>query len=326
MTRFLRSPISRRWPLPSNASTPGDEALTSSREGIDRRSHARSAPWQLRVRRRHAAVAIAIAIGVSELLGFPGCGVAVAQDIILEGTRNEWRWSITPYLWGSDIDTDVRFPGGQEIGGTAKFNDILDKLDIGGMVHVEGRRGAWGMFVDATYLSLSDDTTQGPFSVDSELDTGLYELAATYTFGGKTGAFTAYAGARIVDMSLDVTFAGPGPLGPIRRTSDKSFTDVMVGGRYVHPFNDRWLLNLQGTSEAVTRSRAGTRSHCLAGNSAAISTRRYCLAGGTWSSRSKKTDGKRTSPSTARSRVCCSVSRFGRPRAPSGRACHSATA
>ena len=197
-------------------------------------------------RRRHAAVAIAIAIGASGLLGFPGCGVAVAQDIILEGTRNEWRWSITPYAWGSDIDTDVRFPGGQEIGGTAQFNDILDKLDIGGMVHVEGRRGAWGMFVDATYLSLSDDTTQGPFSVDSELDTGLYELAATYTFGGKTGAFTAYAGARIVDMSLDVTFTGPGPLGPIRRSSDKSFTDFMVGGRYVHPFNDRWLMDLQG--------------------------------------------------------------------------------
>ena len=140
------------------------------------------------VRRRHAAVAIAIAIGVSGMLGFPGCGVAVAQDIILEGTSDEWRWSITPYLWGSDIDTDIRFPGGQEIGGTAKFDDILDKLDFGGMLHVEGRRGAWGMFVDATYLALSDDTTQGPFSVESELDTGLYEFAVTYTPGGDDGA------------------------------------------------------------------------------------------------------------------------------------------
>ncbi len=105
----------------------------------------------------------------------------------LEGIRDEWRWSITPYLWGSDIDTDVRFPGGQEIGGTAKFDDILDKLDFGGMVHFEGQRGAWGMFVDATYLTLSDDTTQGPISVDSELDTGLYEFAATYTPGGESG-------------------------------------------------------------------------------------------------------------------------------------------
>ena len=198
-----------------------------------------------RKRRGRAAVAIAIAIGVSGLLGFPGCGVAVAQDIILEGTRNEWRWSITPYLWGSDIETDVSFPGGQDIGGTAKFDDILDKLDLGGMLHFEGQRGAWGMFVDATYLSLSDDTTQGPFSADSELDTGLYEFAATYTPGGGSGAFTAFAGARIVDLSLEMTFSGPGPIGPIRRASDKSFTDFMVGGRYTHLFNDRWLFNVR---------------------------------------------------------------------------------
>jgi hypothetical protein len=192
------------------------------------------------------AVAIAMAIGVGGLLDFPGCGVAVAQDIIAEGTRDDWRWSITPYLWGSNIETDVRFPGGQEIGGTAKFNDILDKLDLGGQVHLEGRRGAWGMFVDATYLALSDDTTQGPFSVDSELDTGLYEFAATYTPGGKSGRFTAFAGARIVDLSLELTFSGPGPVGPIRRASDKSYTDLMVGGRYVHAFSDRWLWELQG--------------------------------------------------------------------------------
>ena len=200
-----------------------------------------------RKRRGRVAVAIAISIslGLPGLPGIPGGGIAVAQDIILEGTRDKWRWTITPYLWGSDIETDVRFPGGQEIGGSARFNDILDKLDLGGMLHFEGQRGAWGMFVDATYLELSDDTTQGPFSADSELDTGLYEFAATYTPGGGSSAFTAFAGARIVDMSLEVTFSGPGPIGPIRRTSDKSFTDFLGGGRYTHLFNDRWLFNVR---------------------------------------------------------------------------------
>ena len=206
--------------------------------------------------------AIAIALAVAGLLGFPGCRVAVAQEIILEGVRDGWRWSITPYLWGSEIDTDVRFPGGQEIGGTTKFNDILDKLDFGGMLHFEGQRGAWGMFVDATYLALSDDTTQGPISVASELDTGLYEFAATYTPGGTSGAFTAFAGARITDLSLEMTFSGPGPLGPIRRATDKSYTDFMVGGRYTHLFNDRWLFNVRadigaGDTESSWNALAG---------------------------------------------------------------------
>ena len=198
------------------------------------------------VRRRHAAVAIAIAIGVSGLLGFPGCGVAVAQDIIAEGSSDDWRWSITPYLWGSDIDTDISLPGGQDVGGTAKFDDILDKLDIGGMLHVEGRGRAWGMFVDATYLALSDDTTQGPFSVESELDTGLYEFAVTYTPGGDDGRFTGYTGARIIDLDLELTFSAAVLPEPIRRSNNKHYLDVMVGGRFVQPFNDRWQLSLQG--------------------------------------------------------------------------------
>jgi hypothetical protein len=189
-----------------------------------------------------AAVVLAMAlVGVPEMLRLPGCSVASAED-----TPDSWRWSITPYAWGSTIKTDVSFSGGQEVGSTANFDDILDKLDFGAMLHFEGRRGAWGMFVDATYITLSDDTTQGPFSVSGELDTGLYEFAATWTPGGEQGAFTAFAGARIVDLSIDLKFSGPGPLGPIRRTSDKSYTDVMVGGRFIHPFNDRWLLELRG--------------------------------------------------------------------------------
>lgn len=185
-------------------------------------------------------VASAIALGVPELFGIPGSGLAVAQT-----GEADWRWSVTPYLWGSDLSTDVRFPGGQEISGEAQFSDILDKLDFGAQVHLEGQRGPWGMFVDATYLTMSDDTTHGPISADAEIDTGLYEFAAIYTPGGEDGRFTAFVGARIVALKLDTTFSGLGSGGPIRRATDASLTDFMIGGRYMHPFNDRWLLNLR---------------------------------------------------------------------------------
>jgi len=192
-------------------------------------------------RRGVAAVAIAIVLGIPELLGIPGCGMAVAQS-----TENDWRWSVTPYLWASAMKADIRFPGGQEVGGEAQFSDILDKLDFAAQVHLEGQRGTWGMFVDATYLTMSDDTTHGPISADADIDTGIYEFAAIYTPGGEDGRFTALAGARIIDLGLDLTFSAPGPGGPIRRSVDKSLTDFMVGGRFVHSFNDRWLLNLRG--------------------------------------------------------------------------------
>ena len=182
-----------------------------------------------------------LALGIPELVGIPGCGTAFAQ-----ARDDDWRWSVTPYLWGSAIKVDVRFPSGQEVSGEAGFDDILDKLDIGGQIHVEGFRGEWGMFVDATYLSLSDDGVRGPISTNAEIKTGIYEFAALYTPGGADGRFTAITGARIIDLSLDMNFSGGFPGSPVTRSADKSYTDFMVGGRYIGSFNDRWGFILRG--------------------------------------------------------------------------------
>ena len=187
------------------------------------------------------AVGLLFAFGFPELVGSPGCGTALAQ-----ATDDDWRWSVTPYLWGSAIKADVRFPGGQAIGGEAGFDDILDKLEMAGQVHVEGLRGEWGMFIDATYLSLGDDGARGPISTNADIDTGIYEIAALYTPGGVSGRFTAIAGARIIDLSLDMQFSGGFPGSPVTRSADKSYTDFMVGGRYMGSFNDRWGFILRG--------------------------------------------------------------------------------
>lgn len=39
------------------------------------------------------------------------------------------------------------------------FSDILENLDIGGMVFVEHRRGKWAFIVDVAYLKISDENT-----------------------------------------------------------------------------------------------------------------------------------------------------------------------
>ncbi len=188
-----------------------------------------------------AALALGVVLGVPELLAMPGSAAASAQT-----SDDTWRWSITPYLWGSDVTTDVRFPAGQEIGAEAGFDDIMDKLDIGALLHAEGHRGKWGMFVDGTYLSLSDDGSRGPIATEAEIDIGIYELAGVYTPGGAAGRFSVFAGARLLELDLDLTFSGGFPSSPNSRSADKSYTDFMIGGRYLHPFNDRWLLNLRG--------------------------------------------------------------------------------
>lgn len=155
-----------------------------------------------------------------------------------------WRWSIAPYVWGTDISADVTFPSGESIGGELKFEDILDDLDFAAMLHAEGHRGEWGMFVDVTYARMSDGTARELISTAADAEFGLYELAAVYTPGAEKGPFGVFAGARIVDATLDLDFTTP--IGSTRRSADKSYTDFLVGARYLVSFNDRWALNLRG--------------------------------------------------------------------------------
>lgn len=190
---------------------------------------------------RRAAFVFGMVLGVPELLVMPASSAAWAQS-----ADDSWRWSLTPYLWGSDVSVDVQFPAGQEVSTEAGFDDIMDKLDYGLQLHAEGHRGQWGMFVDGTFLTMSDDGTRGPIATDGELDIGIYEFAGVYTPGGAAGQFSVFAGARILEINLDLTFSGGFPNSPIERSVDQSFTDFMIGARYLHPFNDRWLLNLRG--------------------------------------------------------------------------------
>ena len=48
----------------------------------------------------------------------------------------------------------------------------------------------------------------------------------------------------------------------------------MVGGRYTHLFNDRWLFNVRADMGAGDTESSWNASQGLAGNSAAISTMR----------------------------------------------------
>ena len=69
----------------------------------------------------------------------------------------EWRWSVTPYLWGAGIGADVSVNGQEVVGQRAELTDVLDGLDFVIQVHTEGQRGAHGVLLDLTYLDFGDD-------------------------------------------------------------------------------------------------------------------------------------------------------------------------
>jgi hypothetical protein len=160
---------------------------------------------------------------------------------------SDWEWTIAPYVWAAGVSLDVEANGNLVLGGDATFPDILDKLDIAGMLHFEARQGPAGLLVDGLYLSLSDESSSSGNApipngtmADTNLKMGIYELGGFYRPGGGKTGFDFLFGARDVDVSqnTDVTF--PGPLGVTTSfDGSKNYLDAFVGARVSVPLGAR---------------------------------------------------------------------------------------
>jgi len=195
--------------------------------------------------RRHISL-LAIALVVA--LGF------TPQQSYAEGLD----WTIAPYLWASDVAMDVSISGDPALGVDAEFSDILDKLDMAFMGHIEASSGSFGGFFDVIYISLGDDQVinlgpdgpiLGDLEVDMDLSLNIYELGGLYRVSGDglaSSAFDIIGGLRQVDMTtkLNIVLPGPGAM-PINGKMDISETDIFVGARLVGEISEKWHYKLK---------------------------------------------------------------------------------
>ncbi len=166
-----------------------------------------------------------------------------------------WAWTVVPYLWGAGVSLDVSANDEPVFGGDLSFEDLLDKLDVAGMLHFEGRAGKAGFFVDGLYMSLSDSATSAPnppllpdgADVDSELSMGKYEAAGFYRLSGDQSWLNVFLGVRVVDYEaqVDVTRSTPTPAATSLGTAD-TFLNGFIGARFGFPFAERWQLQVRG--------------------------------------------------------------------------------
>lgn len=169
-----------------------------------------------------------------------------------------WDWTIAPYLWAADVNLDMTINEDTNVGGSADFADLLDKLDTSFMGHFEGRKGQWGFYLDTIYMDLSDSKQVsigpgGPIPGDLRSETGmkmkLYDAGGIYRFGepGEEVQFDLLGGIRYIDVDVDARLTLPGPaMNPVKISTGPSETDLMVGARLITRFADRWHWGLRG--------------------------------------------------------------------------------
>ena len=158
-----------------------------------------------------------------------------------------WQWSITPYLWATDISEDLILDGDVVGGGDTEFSDLVDKIDSSLQLHLEGLRERWGMFADINYAEISDSEAgeQGIARLDVSIEETVFEAGAVYRPGGRPGRLDLLFGVRMlaVDEDYQLTI---GELDPREVSIDESYLDALVGVRYHIPLSDRWMISLRG--------------------------------------------------------------------------------
>ncbi len=150
--------------------------------------------------------------------------------------ENQWRGSITPYLWLINISGTVARDGNTLGSVNLDSSTLLSKLNVAAMVEGEVHRGNWGLWGDLVYSQLSNQAshlTIGQTSLETKttLTTGIYDIAATYTLHSSPSAYVdGLLGARILnqDTSVNLSLGGPLPDG-VSRNSSSTVTNAIVG-------------------------------------------------------------------------------------------------
>jgi len=176
-------------------------------------------------------------------------------------------WSITPYIWASETKFDLKADGTPIDSDTVSFNDLVDVTDASFQIVVEGGRSAgnWSAFVDLTYLETSDKISTGPVQIKTESEQLYVDVAIAYWPGGEAGGLNLFGGVRYTSLDDRFNFSIPAigvPLGTLK--NDRSFTDLLLGGRYRFDFNEFWALQTRadyafGDSDGIFQVQAFVR-------------------------------------------------------------------
>jgi hypothetical protein len=171
-------------------------------------------------------------------------GIAVlASAPFAQASAAGWDWSATPYLWMPSISTDLLNDAPPVEGGSdSDFGNIIDKIDMAFMGHLEGQGDDFGAFADVIYLSLGDQKDFQRVSTDSSLDASVFELAAVWSPGEQRNqGFEVIGGLRHIIMDVSVDFDPVNPeLSNANVHLDQSYSDFMLGGRYTGSMTEKW--------------------------------------------------------------------------------------
>lgn len=152
-------------------------------------------------------------------------------------------WLGIVYVWGTDISVDA-----EHATIDVDFSDVVDKLEMAFLGHVEAQADDFGGFVDVVFLGVGDNSSREFVDLNSDLDMTLMDLAAVWSPAAERfSGIEAFGGLRYIDVDFDLVVDPVPPALPTARTGiNQDYSDFLAGARYAAPISDHWRLVFSG--------------------------------------------------------------------------------
>jgi hypothetical protein len=180
---------------------------------------------------------------------------ALSFAAVSSAAASEWKWSVTPYAWATDVGIDVEVDDRQLVDETIAIEDLLEDLDTIAQVRLEAQKGAHGLFLDLFDVTLSDDAQTvalpsgaGQATLAPEMGMTILDLGAIYDPRGDQQGFQLLYGARVINQRATIDARVDFADGTSRSREleiDDTFVDALVGFRYLRRLGDRFSLQAQ---------------------------------------------------------------------------------
>lgn len=157
--------------------------------------------------------------------------------------ESQWRYRVTPYLWGAGLEGEVgKFGRSADV--SKRFSDVLEGLDAGVMLAFEARLGRYGVFSDLLYVSLSESgSIPTAIGIDAEADAKVrastFMLAGQYrAFEDKWGYIDLVGGARYWGLKTDISVS-LGTLFSVDGSDKERWVDPVLGLKGTYHLGER---------------------------------------------------------------------------------------
>ena len=162
-----------------------------------------------------------------------------------DAAPDDWEFVLELYGWLPDIKSTTARGDDLEI----DLDTILDNLDFVFFTTAGARKNRWQIMIDIIYLKMSDDPNADLNRLfqlnDIEMKAWIINPFVSYEiFGSRKGSFQLMAGARYLDLEVDLGLTTRPPLPPrfTKETASADVWDGVVGIRGFYNLTDRWFV------------------------------------------------------------------------------------